>query len=321
MKLKRSSTTAKMVLLATVAFAGFFIYHAMTTQGLNRQSATLAPVTFDRNEGQPLDEAMPDKPVADHSDSTESGTASIGSEDRGEIWIVLNERPDIAYLRFQGRAKAGDASAQLMLTEILERCRYSSVKTPEKLARLEARGDLPAEMLAQFRANLDECGGLYNLLREYDLDSLWALWMEEASDKLPVARVALSLASLEVEYSDELYRQLQAGISGAKGDWIQERIARQQAFSFFRQFVEPTQYDPSIQDSGYYMRGEDTLAWDYLHCKNSVHCDLKAFKQQAADNYYEYQINDMYKRANELDRALEEGDWARLGLKRMPDNG
>lgn len=315
MKGKRIPATATIFLLVTVAFVGCFIYYILTSKDLNTTPATATPAEIDLRGGKPRIEEKPDKPVVAPRDSEGTGTAPPGSEGRDEIWILLNERPHLAYLQFLDRAKAGDASAQLKLTEVLERCRYSSVKTPEKLARLEARGDLPAEMLAHYKAKLDECGGLYSLLSEYDLDSLWALWMEAASEKLPVAKVALSLASLEVEYSDELYQQLQAGIEGAKGDWIQERLARKMAFSFFRQFVEPIQYDDSIVDSGYYIRGEDSLAWEYLECTNSVDCDVNEFRQRASDHYYEYQVSDMVKRAGELDRALKEGDWERLGLK------
>ncbi len=232
-----------------------------------------------------------------------------------EIQAVLSLPPHIAYQKFLERAETGDARAQLMLTEILDRCRHSSVQSEEALSRLERRGEMPTDMLAYYRENLEQCTGLYDMLEEYDLDTLWAFWMEEAADKLAVARIALSLNSLEAEYSDELYQQLQAGISATGEDWIQQRVARQAAFAFFRSFVEPTQYDGATHDAGYYLRSDDSLAWDYLMCEHSVHCDLKAMEQQVSDHYYEYQISDMRKRAKELDRALRDGDWERLGLR------
>ncbi|WP_299592463.1 hypothetical protein [uncultured Microbulbifer sp.] len=236
-------------------------------------------------------------------------------QNNSEAVIVLTEPPHIAYRKFLGRAEAGDSRAQLILTEILERCRHSSIQSKESLARLEARGDMSDELLADYRGNLEQCGGLYDLLEGFDLDSLWAFWLEEAADNLPVAEIATSLVSLEAEYSDALYRQLQAGISAASGDWIQERVIRQVAFSFFRRFVESTQYDASVDDAGYYLRADDSLAWEYLHCRNSVHCDLEVFERQVFDQFYEYQVDDMRRRAKELDRAIEERNWKRLGLR------
>ena len=316
MKLKRKSAKVLTFALVMVTFVGFCLYRSLSSGDSIQESSTSRPAAVASEDGKnDAEKKSGKKPVA-HGASAASGLASSQNEDRGEYWITLNEPPHIAYIEFLDRAEAGDASAQLVLTEVLERCRYSSVQTPQSLAGLEARGDISPEMLDHYRGKLTECSGLYELLREYDLDSLWAFWMGEAADKLPLAKLALSLENLETEYSDELYRQLQAGIIAAKGDWIQERLVRKLAFSFFRTFIEPTQYDASVQDAGYYVRGEDSLAWDYLQCANSVACDIKEFEDNVSDHYYEYQIDDMHKRATELEHALEEGDWARLGLQR-----
>lgn len=303
-----------MFALLLITVIGFCIYRVLSREVLAPELSTAGTAAIDRG-----DNAKRSGQHAATDGDLAARSAAPAEDGQGESWIVLNERPHIAYQQFLDRAKAGDESAQLMLSEILTRCRHSSVQTPQELAALEGRGDMPAELLAHYRAKLEECGGLYRLLGEYDLDSLWAFWVEQASEKLPVAQLALSLERLEVEYSDELYRQLQDGIMSARGDWIQERLARQLAFSFFRTFIEPTQYDASVQDSGYHMRGEDSLAWDYLQCMHSADCDLTAFEEQASNHYYEYQVDDMYKRAAELERALQQADWARLGLQRKLD--
>ena len=310
---QHSVRSALLLLIVTAAICGV-LYLGLNMDGKGRVAVEPSVVATSPKDGaSPSESPAPKKKVEPPSNpEVEPGQED---PDTSERRIVLEELPHTAYLQFLDRAESGDPRAQLILAEILERCRHSSVQSPEALARLESRGDLSPELLTEYRVNLGRCGGLYKLLGEYDLDTLWAFWLEEAAEKLAVARVALSLSNLEAEDSDALYRQLQTGVAAADGDWIQQRVIRQSAFAFFRMFVEPTQYEGDINDSGYYLRSEDSLAWDYLMCENSVNCDLQALEQQVSSHYYDYQISDMRKRAKELDGALKDGDWERLGLR------
>ncbi|MCK7596953.1 hypothetical protein M0G74_06665 [Microbulbifer sp. CAU 1566] len=239
----------------------------------------------------------------------------LAGEGESEASVVLRGPPDVAYRQFIEQAERGESRAQLVLSVILDRCSHSSVRSREQLDELQARGDLSAEMLAEYSVILDKCSALYELLGEHDINALQAFWLNEAAGELTVARVAYTLSETNTQYSPDLYQLLQTGLSDAKGDWLQERSIRQSASTFFTLFIEPSSVDLTMGDPGYYRRAEDSLAWQYLGCEASVHCDLQVFEAQVSDHFYEYEVSTMLKRAEELDRAITEGDWSQLGLQ------
>ena len=227
---------------------------------------------------------------------------------------VFTAAPDLAYRRYEKRAKAGVAEAQLYLSMIVERCSHSEVRSRERLEYLSARGDIPVEMLREFERIFQQCAGLYTYLQEYDLDELSVFWLESAARELSVAK--LRLLTSKHQLSVEHYALVTAALESSQGNPVFEASSLNAAYSYYRLRAGPGEsVDPATIDPGYYRGEPDDLAWDYLECLTSLFCEISRFQAILERHFYEHEIRHMESRAIDILAAFQRGQWHKMGLQ------
>lgn len=284
--------------------AKFHVFRAKNETG---EQYPATPERVQLEQADQLPGVAPDTPAIEQSDP---------AIPKSDTYWVFRAPPVAAYRHYQQAAARGDAQAQFNLSLVIARCSHSSVRSTAQLESLEDSGNVPAEMIIELARTLQQCGGLFSLLKEYDLRALQQFWLQQAAKQLDVAAVKLALSNTGELYTAELYALLKQAASSAKGNEILEKSVHQSAFEVFRRFIEPELVDLSVVDSGYYRRAPDSLAWDFIGCDSSVDCDMAQFEALMANHFYEYEISDMKLRVQKIYRLLESGNWEQLGFAR-----
>lgn len=241
----------------------------------------------------------------------------------GSAEIVSGVTSGDAYLGYIDDANAGSARAQYHISEILTWCSrapnpddtQAAQRFEEMLIDARATPEVIRSSLEERRVMMEDCRGVYEQLPNQNLRELADAWLVTSADNgHPVAALKSLYQDLNSSFTDQ-YESHARDLLYESFSYIQEDPSASKdvyysALKFYNEFLEPELYPNHNESNG----STEAIAWQYLYCASYNKCDEEAYIAEIGPYYYEYQLDEILKTADEYTKAISENDWDRLGL-------
>ncbi|MGL6162173.1 hypothetical protein [Microbulbifer sp.] len=244
----------------------------------------------------------------------------VSSDNTFSSLSIFNVPAIDAYNKFINSAEDGDRVSQYYISKIIERCGIVPVSSEEDIRKLEKSGQISNDMLIDIKRLFNPCK---ELLLELKGKNLWELTQEwlatSSSNGLQLATLTLALENPDSTNQAEVESLIISSLNESNNDPILRHGILESIHSYYTSFIEPSKIGDFPINSGY--KGPvDGYALGYLACIENVHCSIDVMEKDLADHFYQYEVDMIVDRSEEILTAIKNKNWALLGFETTSEN-
>ena len=220
-----------------------------------------------------------------------------------------------SYTSFIQAADRGDSEAQLAISMIMERC---AGVTKEGASRLETefkQANVSEEVEREIRFKYESCVPFIEKYGNINFSEMQMAWLETAADNNnKIAKLQTLLDYPDHLEKSNVYPWVEEVVKAApRNEWTMQR-KYELLFKYYAHYIEPEKLEGVEISESNYDRGVDRRAWEYLHCKHSIGCEVEEVVGVMGDYFTQADISAMVDRAEEIESAIRLSDMPGMGL-------
>lgn len=240
----------------------------------------------------------------------------LEQDDRFSYPEIYTVNPSEAYEDYLRKANAGAAADQFRLSLILRRC--VGAPTEEVILRMESTyldNDTVESFVASMRLKHEECKGLGVKLQGANVKDLLNGWRHAAA----VQGYALAELGERFEINENIDKKkgmelLMQSFTDIKANSAEEIVLLEFVARYYNQFApDDRDLQFAISNGVAPNLDVDRMAWNYLVCKKNPIC-TNDYDTYLKENYYEYEVDEVVNRVDELESHIANKNWDGLGL-------
>lgn len=210
----------------------------------------------------------------------------------GDVMNALDE-----YLEILPQAEAGDSAAQYRLAKLIQSCRFHPRSQLDIENVVRSGENLDPELLDRMARELDRCGGLDQVIE--DFESAANGWLDRAAareDPLALAEMAVQdlWAASPMMTGSERARRVREAL----------RARPREAVDIANRFVANSSAPADVKASW----AND--AWWLATCTHLNQCDRVEVVSNLREAYKAYEIDEILLLESTIDQAVRTGNWS-----------